>query len=205
MSTSESERTPRPSATAQRIEKTALDLFYERGFKSTTVREIALACGLTPGALYNHFPSKDALLSSMMMRGHEDLLRRLDEALAKAGHDPREELQAVARSHALFHTEYQKGARVASQEIDALLEPDRSKVTALRQRGRQILVDILERGRRTGLFQIPDTGAVANEILTMGVGISGWFQPEARLSAEEVASLHADLVLRIVGVGIDST
>lgn len=187
-----------PEGTRERIEKTAIDLFYERGFKATTVREIAVACGLTPGALYNHFPSKDQLLSSLMRAGHSELLRWLDEALAKAGHDPRDELRAIVYTHALFHTSYRKGARVASQELYSLLEPERSEVIALRQRGSQMLRDVLERGRRTGVFDVPDLGVVANEILTMGIAIAGWFQPEGPLSAEKVAELHAELVLKMV-------
>jgi AcrR family transcriptional regulator len=184
--------------TAQRIEETALDLFYERGFKSTTVREIALACGLTAGALYNHFASKEKLLASIMLRLHEELLRTLEEGLEKVGHDPRDELHALAYRHALFHTNFQKGARVASQEIFSLLEPDRTEVIAERERGRRLVVDVLERGRRTGTFDVDDVMVVANEILTMGIAIANWYRPKGRLSPEQLAELHAKLVLRMV-------
>lgn len=187
-----------PKGTAQRIEETALDLFYERGFKATTVREIALACGLTPGALYNHFASKEKLLASVMIRLHEELLRTLNGGLAGIGHDPRDELRALAYRHALFHTKFQKGARVASQEISSLLEPDRTEVIEERERGRRLVVDVLERGRRTGAFDIPDVMVVANEILTMGIAIANWYKPNGRLSAEELADIHARLVLRMV-------
>src|SRR5919199_1130242 len=105
-----------PNHTSTRIEDASLGLFFERGFKSTTMREIAVACGITAGALYNHFPSKDQLLYSIMRRVHEDLEADLVAAFRAAGPDPREQLRAVVRAHALMHTRSRKEARVANQE-----------------------------------------------------------------------------------------
>lgn len=184
--------------TAKRIEQTAVDLFFERGFNATTVREIALAAGLTGGALYNHFPSKDQLLSSILIGTHKELRRSFEGALGKAGHDPRDELEALVRAHAVFHTRFQKEARVANQEIFSLLEPDKSAVIAERRWGMQLVVDILERGKRTGLFEMRDSTVVALAILNMGISIAAWFRPDGALSAEEVADLHANLALRMV-------
>ena len=45
-----------------KIAEAAVELFYRKGAPGTTVREITAACGLSPGALYNHFDSKDHLL-----------------------------------------------------------------------------------------------------------------------------------------------
>jgi TetR/AcrR family transcriptional repressor of nem operon len=53
-----------PSQTAERHEsilKEAARLFRERGFNGAGVAEIMKAAGLTHGAFYAHFPSKDAL------------------------------------------------------------------------------------------------------------------------------------------------
>ena len=44
------------------ILETALRLFRERGFDETTMRDIASACGLSLGAAYHYFPSKEALV-----------------------------------------------------------------------------------------------------------------------------------------------
>jgi oligopeptide/dipeptide ABC transporter ATP-binding protein len=46
----------------QRLASAAVELFYRQGALATSVRQITEACGLTPGALYNHFDSKDQLL-----------------------------------------------------------------------------------------------------------------------------------------------
>ena len=184
--------------TSKRIQECALELFYERGYTSTTMREIALACGLTPGALYNHFSSKEELLSSMLVDIHNKLEATLDEAVASAGDDVAEQLQAFCRAHGWFHTRFITEARVANREIGALNEHGQGEVIRIRRKATSQLRDILTRGRNQGTFNVPDIVAVSNLMLTMGIAIANWFRPEGELSREEMADLHAEMVLRMV-------
>ncbi|MBI5419026.1 MAG: helix-turn-helix transcriptional regulator [Deltaproteobacteria bacterium] len=46
----------------------ATKLFARRGYHKTTVADIASAIGMTQGALFHHFPSKDALLQAVVER-----------------------------------------------------------------------------------------------------------------------------------------
>jgi len=56
----------RSAGTKQRILDKSLQLFATKGFKETTVRDIAAAVGLQQGALYNHFANKDAILTALI-------------------------------------------------------------------------------------------------------------------------------------------
>lgn len=188
-------------ATPRRIEEAALDLFFERGYAATTMREIALACGMTAGALYNHFPSKDQLLTSILWRVHLDLERALQAAQADGDDGPRARLRALARAQALFHTNHPREATVANHEIRSLPEPDRSEITALRRRMRGWFEDAVRAGAAAGTFDCPDADATVKAILYAGIGISQWFSPNGPLGAEAVADLHAELALRMVTPG----
>ena len=61
-------RRPRPDgerkseATRRKLLERALRLFQHRGVEATTMRDIARAAGLSLGAAYYYFPSKEALL-----------------------------------------------------------------------------------------------------------------------------------------------
>ena len=185
--------------TSLRIEEAALGLFFDQGYSATTMREIALACGLTAGSLYNHFPSKEQLLYTIVKRVHDVLDRDLADAVKAAGDQPREQLRAYVHRHALLHTGLRKEARVANLEIASLPEPERSEIIETRRRLRQDLRDIIERGVASGDFDVADSTVVANAILNMSIRIPDWFRREGPLSAEDVAELHADLALRMVG------
>jgi AcrR family transcriptional regulator len=76
------------------ILETALRLFRERGFEETTMRDIASASGLSLGAAYHYFPSKEALVFAYYDHLQE---RHAEEArLALAGlTDLRSRLRAV--------------------------------------------------------------------------------------------------------------
>jgi len=58
-------------STRTRILDVALDLFVEKGFDGTSLREIAERLGLTKAAIYYHFASKDDILMALHMRLHE--------------------------------------------------------------------------------------------------------------------------------------
>jgi AcrR family transcriptional regulator len=52
-------------STKTKIFDTAIDLFSDRGYERTSVREIASALGITEGAIYRHYKSKEAILEEI--------------------------------------------------------------------------------------------------------------------------------------------
>jgi AcrR family transcriptional regulator len=67
--------------TKQRILLCAIELFASKGYVETSVRDIALAVGIKPASLYNHFSSKYDLLKFMMDDYYDhtrDIFRRVD-------------------------------------------------------------------------------------------------------------------------------
>jgi AcrR family transcriptional regulator len=60
-----------PVGTRERILNAALDLFIEKGFDKTSLREIAEQLGVTKAALYYHFASKEDILMALHLRLHE--------------------------------------------------------------------------------------------------------------------------------------
>ena len=86
-------------ATPDRLVEAGIRLFADRGFQGTTVGEIERAAGLTPraGALYKHFPSKEAVMEAAFER-HVAEIEALHSAidLMPLG-DLRAELTLLAR------------------------------------------------------------------------------------------------------------
>ncbi len=63
------QRTPRGLRTRARILDAAEELFAERGFEATPLRDVAERVGLRIPSLYNHFDSKESLYAAVLERG----------------------------------------------------------------------------------------------------------------------------------------
>jgi AcrR family transcriptional regulator len=83
--------------TRRQILDTALTLFRERGFEQTTIRDIAAAAGLSLGAAYYYFHSKEAIVGAYYEYVQEEHASLTREAFAK-GRSLADRLRAV------FHT-----------------------------------------------------------------------------------------------------
>ena len=144
-----------------------------------TTSEIAAAVGVTQGALFKHFPTKDAIWLAAMRWVHRELITCLAGAARRAA-TPRDALSAMFRAHVdfvtahpgvprfIFHELQQPRDSAAKQEVRAVLQAYRALLLdtlgqALRQR--QVTQDLdLEAAATTfvGLIQ----GLVMQSMLT---------------------------------------
>jgi AcrR family transcriptional regulator len=73
------------AGTRARIQQVALDLFAEKGYEATSLREIAEHLGVTKAALYYHFKTKEEIVESLA----EDWMNQVRELVAWAKTQPR--------------------------------------------------------------------------------------------------------------------
>ena len=84
------------------IEQAAMELFARRGFAGTTIKEIAAQAGVTEGALYRHYSSKEEMASSLFERELGLIQERLAESLSvsgSAGHKLRQVISYLYSSY----------------------------------------------------------------------------------------------------------
>src|SRR3954451_13240345 len=74
----------------------AAELFASKGFRNTTVRDIAEAAGILSGSLYHHFDSKESMVDEILRTFQDELFGSYDEILA-SGDDPRSKLEQAVR------------------------------------------------------------------------------------------------------------
>lgn len=87
-------RTRKSDQTRHRILEAALELFRERGFEATTMRDIARACEIALGATYYHFASKEAIVLAFYELAKDEMSGPLDE-VARGAKSLQQGLQAV--------------------------------------------------------------------------------------------------------------
>src|ERR1700709_2528112 len=145
--------------TAERIHEAGLTLFNERGYTGTTVRELADACGLTPGAIYNHYASKEALLFAIVDRVHDEADAVLSATLRAGGDDPVVQLEALASAFTAFHIARPRETRVANRDYIYLPAGERDSVVRRRRRVRALFADVLRDGGGDGAFSLGELGS----------------------------------------------
>jgi AcrR family transcriptional regulator len=188
-----------------RIADAAIELFFTRGAAATTVRDITAACGLTAGALYNHFASKDQLLYVLVRDLHLQTDEQLAAVVAAAGDDPGSQLAAGVRFLVGQSATRRKQSRVANREFSALSAERRQEIVVIRRRMRGRLTDVVEAGLRTGRFapvsgqERADAALIANAIAVMCVNISDWTSRSHEIGLTELQDRYVRMALRLVG------
>lgn len=127
-----------------------IDLAAEQNPSDITTTAIAERMGLTQGALFRHFPTKDAILQAVMSWVTERLLVRVDQAAQGAG-SPVAALEAVFMAHIDFVSEHPGVPRMLFGELQRPGEtlPKRMVQTLLHHYD-QRLSRLLEAGKGQG-------------------------------------------------------
>lgn len=189
---------------ARRVLATSAALFLRNGAAGTSIRDITRACGLSPGALYKHFASKDELLYVLVRHGHASLERRIADALADAGDGPLPQASAFVRAYVMGHLVNPELAQVVRREYLHLSDERYAETVRRRRELRQRLSDLLHRGAAAGVFELigggPDSSTrMAVMILDMCSRTSDWYDPRRAESPQRLAQRYVEAALRIAG------
>jgi TetR/AcrR family transcriptional regulator, cholesterol catabolism regulator len=174
----------------------AATLFAERGFRNTTVRDIADAAGILSGSLYHHFDSKEAMVDELLDSFQSELFTTYDDIVA-SDRSPREKLDAVVR--ASFEAIDQHHSEVAIFQNDAAYLAGFERFAYLAERNarfEKLWVGVLREGVQAGeLREDLDVDLVYRFLRdTVWVAVT-WYRPGGALSADQVADQYLTILL----------
>jgi AcrR family transcriptional regulator len=129
------------------------ELFAEKGFRATTVRDIAKAAGILSGSLYHHFDSKESIGDEILSGFVNEVLADYGAAVASGG-DPHAVLEQIVRSTS--HTLARHRAALAMLQSDYRYFATQPRFAYLPKALREIeriWVTQLELGQQSGAFR----------------------------------------------------
>jgi AcrR family transcriptional regulator len=177
--------------------------FASSGFHATTTRDITAAIGLSPGALYVHFASKEHLLFEIIRTGHVRSLETLQEADAGAG--AVSYLRSLVARFVAWHAHHHVAGRVSQYELAALKPEHYADILQLRRQSTDIFRQAVAGGIAEGAFAAVDVHRVVRAILSLGVDLVRWYRTEGPDSPEQLGEFYADLALGMVTSAESST
>jgi AcrR family transcriptional regulator len=156
-------------STSQKIATAARGLLAEHGTEGVSMRKVASVVGITPMALYRHYPNRDGLLGALADAGFAELTTRLT-SLRLTGRLDRQLLKVVdvfvdyafdnPRLFELMFLTKRAGARQFPEDFRARRSPTAS-----------ISADIIARGMECGDFRKDDVWEIVFESGAMMQGL----------------------------------
>ena len=178
----------------------ALRHYLETGYEATSLRKITQELGITVPAVYYHFKSKDELLVAAFRRNLE-FLQTAHERFSG-------ELSSAERLWIFvhLHTRLQRADEVvgrrpfsASLLLRSLPPAFAAPLNAIMRDIRDRLRNIIAQGIKDKTFSKLDITATAYAIFGMSHQLNSWYQLGGALDMKQLATMYADLALRMVG------
>lgn len=170
------------------------DLFSQRGYHGTTMRELARSLDLRGASLYSHIASKEEVLWEIVHRAAGEFLAQAEAIPQDIA--PEEQLSRLIRGHLTVIANELPNATVFFQEWKFLEQPLRGKITALRDAYEEHFRRVIEEGTRQGVFHVSDTRLATLFVLSSLNWTYQWFHAEGELTMEQLADQYSTFILR---------
>lgn len=174
----------------------AAEIFAQKGFAATTVREIADAAGILSGSLYHHFDSKETMVDEIISKFINEMVASYTKIVDEV-EDPAEALRELIRTAFGAILPHRAAVTVAQNESHFLQQFDRFAYLADGYAAvERLWVTVLRRGIASGVFK-PDLDTKMTYLFmrdAIWVTVR-WYKPGGRYKLDQLAESYIEFVL----------
>lgn len=178
-----------------KIFNAALTISNAKGFTAMSLRDLSREAGLSMGALYTYFSSKEELLDMIQRQGRLVVKRVLMDQV-EGIEDPRAKLKRIIQAHLFLSEIMQPWFYFSYMETKNLAREEHKKAIQSEIFTEKIITDIIQQGEEQGLFrpvQKELAGAVIKAMLQDWY-LKRWKYAGRRVTVERYAVFVVDLV-----------
>lgn len=166
----------------------------QKGFQAMSMRDLSLASGLSMGALYDYFSSKEELLEMIQATGRR-LTRRVLARGTEGIADPVARLAAAIRTHVYLSEALQAWFFFSYMEARHLGEAEKEKAKQSELYTEGVLSEIIAQGQASGVFAPLDRHLAAAMIKAM---LQDWYLKRWKYAGRRVGvDRFADFVVKM--------
>ena len=173
--------------------RTAADLFRERGYRATTLDDIAARLGMSKASLYTYFHAKEEMLAAISRQTIAAFTRELSLVL-RSDLAPEDKLRRVVRDHVRFVIANRSFLTVFFSEEANLPARLARALAAQKDRYDKGVESLVVEGVRRGVFRDVPPRLVVFGLLGMLNWLYKWYDPRGRWGAEEISAGFLSLV-----------
>ena len=180
---------------ADDVLRAALGLFAAQGYANTSVQQVVEAAGVTKGAMYHYFESKDDLLFAIYDRMLTLQTDHLETIVAR-GEPVDATLRAACVDVIETSIDFLLEGTVFFRSVHMLSQPRQQEVTRRRRAYHDTFTALVEKGQAEGLYRtdIPRGVLVAHFFADVHY-LPTWFSPDGPDTKEQVAAQLTELFL----------
>lgn len=183
----------------QTIIDAAIQLFSEKGYAATSIRDIAKSVDMTSASLYYYMDNKKDLLDLIMSRYLKKLITQAEQTLQDASNSTTtEQLQQLIKQHVKSHGKERLAALVVDTEYRSLEGDSKEKIRSMRITYEKLWSDILNQGKQAGDFHYENNKITSYALISLCSGVAHWYREDGALSINEVADHYAEMGLKMV-------
>jgi len=175
----------------------AAELFATKGFQKTTVRDIAEQAGVLSGSLYAHIETKEDLFLEIVRLAAHNFEQAVLPVIT-GSEAPDVKLRAMVKAHIRVIEESRAWAQVYLDDSVELSHEARAEARRLRRQYEDYWAQLIRQGSQQGVFHVEDEKLARFFVLSALNGVARWYRPEGRLSAQAVADIYGDMILRLL-------
>lgn len=184
----------------QDVQRAAVQLFAERGFAATGIRDIGREVNLNSATLYHYTGSKEDLLVTIMRSALQELLD-VGRVATNISSDPVLQIGYLVATHVCVTAYNPLTSKVIDHELRSLSPENYRKLTSIRDSYEALWTAAFNRGIEQGVFTGPDYKISRLAMLEMCNGVANWFKHHGELSVREIQHHFVDLAGRMLGIG----
>jgi TetR/AcrR family transcriptional regulator, cholesterol catabolism regulator len=160
-------------------------LFADHGFEAASIRDISRATGVSLSGLYYYFKSKQNLLYLIQHNAFTDILQRLYARL-EGVRDPQLRLRLLVQNHLEYFLSHPYEMKVLSHEEEALDEPFRQELAAIKRRYYSLAREIFDGVAAEASASPLNPRIAVLSLFGMMNWVYKWHNPEVDPGAEEL-------------------
>ncbi len=176
----------------------AASVFREKGYRGTTISEIADAAGVSRPTLYSYAGSKQWLLDRIVRELLDRTTRLLDSA-CQTGETPWQRLRAVVARHVVSAVENGGFYAILLTEECELSPETREYYRVVATRNTAMFRRLLDDCAREDGGDILDTTIAANLIVSMLSSLHRWYDPDGPVDLTQLTEQITLVVRRVLG------
>lgn len=178
----------------EKLIQTAIDLFSTRGFRGTSIRDIAQAMGMSISNIYHYFGNKEGLLLAVLEQSTKHLVERLREVAGKEP-DPLDRFKELVMTHMQLSGFYKKEARIFFLDEEHLSKEGAAINRRIQREILEIYRNQLQSLQTAGYLKDRKFTVMAFHILGVINWQLRWYRPDGSLTLEEITEQALSFIL----------